>query len=568
MGMSKRRTGIYLLSLVAAACTPAPPPFSPQAFHAPERDAAPRLETATPKPLPTTLESPWLGQSATRPTTGPTTTGELDRGVVRLALEEIVHRAVANNYDIKVASFGPGIEETRVVEAEAQFDPVFFAGANASIQDKQTAGTYFQRFGATTSVPTYYDDNRSYTGQAGIKQQLVTGGQAQISYQASRTELDPRRTIKDPYYESELMLQLSQPLLREFGPEVNRARIVVSRNNQRISLLDFRLQLEKTVAEIEQTYWALVAAENDVRIYDELLGRTISTADILSKRGKQDVTRVQISQANASVESRRAILVRARARIRDLSDQLKRQMNDPDYPVASLATILPASAPLEQPVMFDLQDQISTAMLNRPELGQQQLRVDSTTTIIDVARNNLLPKLDLVGSIAAQGVNGNFSGAFKNQNDFDYLSYTVGIQFEIPIGNRAARAAYRRSLRQRQQAVWSYGARVSQVALDVKTALREVQTSWEEMRATRQARFAAADSLLAIQQREEAAEPLTPTFVQLKLDTQANLANAERAESQALVNYNVAITALERAKGTLLNYNNILMREVMPGLVR
>jgi hypothetical protein len=87
------------------------------------------------------------------------------------------------------------------------------------------------------------------------------------------------------------------------------------------------------------------------------------------------------------------------------------------------------------------------------------------------------------------------------------------------------------------------------------------------MVATRQARFAQADALLALQQREDNGEALTPTFVQLKLDTQANLANAQRAESSALTNYNLAIVNLERTKGTLLRYNNILMEEATPEFV-
>lgn len=563
-GWKNRQAGIYMLGLIAAGCTAAPQPFDPVAIQAPERAAVGHEKAEQPKPLPTTLESPWLGKA----TTLPTTQESAPRDVVRLTLEQIVHRAVVNNYDIKVAGYSPAIEQTRVVEAEAQFDPVFFLNASAQITDNQTGGSIVPTFTSpSVSIPVYYDQSTVYGAQAGIRQNLITGGRAQIAYQTTRNDIDPQRTIKDPYWESDLILQLTQPLLRNFGTDVNRAQIVVQRNTQRISLLDFRQQLEKSITDIEQTYWQLVEAENNVRIFEELLDRTVQTADILAKRARQDVTRVQISQANASVESRRATLVRARARIGDLSDKLKQLMNDPDYAISGPIVILPASQPLEAPVAFDLDDQIRTAMLNRPELGQQQLRVDSATTIVGVARNNLLPQLNLIGSIGVQGANGNYSGALRNEADFDYLSYSVGVQLEVPLGNRAARAAYQRSLLQRQQAIDSYAGVVSQVVLDVKTALREVRTSWEEMRATRQARFAAADSLLAIQQREDANEPLTPTFVQLKLDTQASLASAEQAESQAIVNYNVAIAALERAKGTLLNYNNVAMQELAPGRI-
>jgi outer membrane protein TolC len=273
------------------------------------------------------------------------------------------------------------------------------------------------------------------------------------------------------------------------------------------------------------------------------------------------VTRVQLSQANASIESRRAALIQAKARVRDLSDQLKRFMNDPEIPVSSGTLILPANAPSEEPLVFELEDQINTALENRLELGEQQLRVRSADTALRVANNNLLPRLNAVGSISVQGLENDFGRATNEQLGSTNLNYTIGLQFEIPIGNREARAIKRRAQLQRLQAIDQYANLIQQVSLEVQIALREVKTSWDLMAATRMSRFAAADSLLAIQQRQDAGEALTPTFVQLKLDTQERLANSQTQEVDAISNYNIAIARLEQAKGTLLRYNNIVMEE-------
>jgi outer membrane protein TolC len=232
-------------------------------------------------------------------------------------------------------------------------------------------------------------------------------------------------------------------------------------------------------------------------------------------------------------------------------------------PVTGASLILPANEPVEDPIKFSLEDQIATALENRFELGQQQYRIDSSYIAMQVARNNLLPQL---GAAAQVGVTGaapdEFGDAFDDQVEFDNnLSFALGLQLEIPIGNRAARAIFRRSQYQRQQAMTEYRRLIDVVAFDVKTALREVETTWEEMVATRQARFAASDALYAIRQREEANEPLTPEFVDRKLNLQERLAEAARAEVAAVSNYNIAIARLEQAKGTLLRYNNIVMEE-------
>jgi outer membrane protein TolC len=367
--------------------------------------------------------------------------------------------------------------------------------------------------------------------------------------------------VLNPFYESDLVLQITQPLLRDFGSEVNRARIVIARNNQKISLLDFRKTVEDNLTDLEKAYWQLVEAERDVKIQEALLARTLETGDILFKRRTQDVTRVQISQANASIEQRRATLVRERARVRDLSDQIKQLMYDPEYPVSSPVLILPGSDPTMEPIHFDLNEQIDAALDNRLELLQQLARVDNASVTLGAAKNNLLPQLNLVGSIGANGVAGNWDAAISNQSDINFLSWSLGLQFEVPIGNRAARAIYRRTLLQRQQAVDQYRSLIEQISLDVKTAMREVQTTWDEMVATRQASFASEDALLAIEQRKAANEPLTPTFVQLELDAQERLANARREEAAAITNYQIGISRLEKAKGTLLRYNNVVMDE-------
>jgi outer membrane protein TolC len=255
------------------------------------------------------------------------------------------------------------------------------------------------------------------------------------------------------------------------------------------------------------------------------------------------------------------VLISARSRVRDLSDQLKRLMNDPSLPVSSNTLILPATPPVEEPIRFDLEDQINTAMEFRFELGQQQLRVSSAEIAQEVAKNNLLPQLNIVGSVSISGLGNDIDTAFTDQDDFGNISYTIGLQFEIPIGNRAARATWRRALLQRQQAVVQYQNLIDQIAFEVKTGLREVDTRWDQMIALRQARFAQEGALRAIEQRETAGEPLTPTFVQLKLDTQERVANARSQEVEAISNYNFGLAQLEQRKGTLLRYNNIMMEE-------
>lgn len=568
-----RITGSALTAILVAAVSGcnSDQPFDPRAEQRSEREAAREVRPTPLRPLPTTLESAFLpprpGETARpRPTippaTGPSPT---DKPRVRMNLQDVIHRAVLNNLDVKVAGYGPGIEASRTIEAEARFDPTLFANFNFERRDRTLA------FNTATSS-NGVDQEKIITYQSGVRQNLESGGQVELRYESIRTDVRQTNTgfggvSPNPFTENQLVLQLTQPLLQNFGYEVNRARITIGRNNQRISVLDFRKQIEETIGEIERTYWQLAQAERDLRIAEMLLDATLKTADILLKRLGQDVTRVQISQANASVETRRASLIRAKSQVEQLSNKLKQLMNDPDMPVTSAVIVLPGDSPIEEPFRFELADEIATAMQNRFELGQQQLRIDSANVATNVAKNNELPTLNLVGQIGYQGLDESFSQAVHAQSEFNNLNYQVGLQFEWPIGYRAARAVTRRARYQQMQAIDQYRNLINTISLDVKNALLEVDTTWTEMVARRQARFAQADSLAAIEQREAGGEALTPTFVNLKLQTQEQLAEVARQETEAIANYNIAISRLEFAKGTLLRYNNVIMEETNSQMV-
>jgi outer membrane protein TolC len=566
-----------------------PPSFDPMAVQKQERAASKDYPDTPMFNLPTTLvdlatqpsgatdqneyETPRgvIGRHtrlrrSNQSTTGRSITEDL---VVRMTLQDIIQRSVINSAEVRVSGFDPAIAKTRVLEAEARFDPTFFTNAKYDHQDVPFAGQAIENpipnaAGQITTEILNVERGEVYTFEPGVKQLLPSGGEVSLSYQFQYNYLLPQRFSLNPYWDNQLKLQITQPLFRNGGFEINQARITIARNDTRVSILDFRKTLEENIAEIEKDYWQAQEAEQEVLIQDGLLRQTRSTARILFDQSILGgaVSRVQTSQAQASIRSREAVLVRARARLRDISDDIKKRMNDPEFPVAGEAVIMPFDVPVEQKIEFSVKDQVDTALSNRLELGQQQLRIDDAFIALKVAQNNLLPKVDLTTSITLEALETNEGRTFHAEFEKDgHVGWSMGIALEMPIGNREARAIVRRAELQRLQAIEQYRNLVDQVTLDVTTAVREVKTSWNEISARRQARFAQADQLGALEQRRENGEALTPTFVQLVLDAQERLADAEREEALAVASYEVAIARLERSKGTLLRYNNVLLGE-------
>ncbi|MGC4030726.1 MAG: TolC family protein [Tepidisphaeraceae bacterium] len=501
---------LYALSMAASlvsvtGCASDEPRFDPRAAGNHERRASKEFTAEPLKPLPTTLSSPFLPDengNVNAPATPPVASRPIAPAdkIKRLSLREITQRSVEHNLNVRVSGYQPAIDESRVTEAEARFDPEAFAGVTYTA-DRSAPSSQI-------NVP----NNDQLQFELGLRQLLPSGGQVELSWKPTRVNLADAATSQfgdNTYWTSAVQLQITQPLLQNFGNEVNQARIVINRYNQRISVLDFRKDLEELIQNIEETYWRLYQAQQTQAILEGLLQRTIDTADIVSKRFGQDVTLEQISTSVSRVESARADLIRARQRVKDLGDQLKGFMNDPDYPIASETVILCADEPLLTPISFDFADSINTALVNRFDLGQQQLRIESADVTLKVARNNELPQLNVVGAIGTvgggqrdeivgdTGTGENFNnasldeairGGFNGEAD---INWSLGLQFTQKLGNREAKAISRRAQLQRQQAIVSYQALIETATLEVKTATRDIATNWQAIGQTRSAKLAA-----------------------------------------------------------------------------
>ncbi len=558
--MMRKTLGLAVISITAAMLHGCgigqPTPFDPQSIEAMQKQSASENVLRELSHLPTALAD------VTKPVTDPATTRPsmlplAARPTTRLKLQEVIHRAVANNLDARVASYQSSIDETRVLEAEARFDPKWFSSL-------QTQRQYPQGIINNNLTPP---ELKSYILATGMKQENDLGGSFEVVAQTTEQRFTQQSAFstaltRGKSWDDQVILKATQPLLRDFGGVVNRARITIARNDQKISQLDARDQLEKVLQQIEEAYWRLVQAEQDVLIQEQLLKEAENTMDILVKRMAADVNMVQVAQARSAVESRATELVRTRARVEEYSDQIKRLMGDPAYPVAGGVVILPADMPVAEPVRLSLADQIAAALHNRIELQQQRIRIDSARVIIKAADNNALPKLDLTAQMGFEGIGFTFSDSLNSWDDGKLVNWGVGLQLEVPIGNRQAKAIQQRVHLQYTQAVLQWELTAQVVANDVKAALREVETSWEEAIAARRAVFAADDAVTAVRERAKGNVQLSPEFVQLILDRQIAAAAARTAESRALAGYNLALANLEKAKGTLLQYNAVELKEV------
>ncbi len=479
---------------------------------------------------------------------GPDLTGQTHSPTVQMSLRTVIHKTLQNNLNLRIARMVPSIDDQQITQAEAVFDAVFFA--NVDYQKLDTP-----RFASVGAIGFLGNDLRSTNTsvQAGVRKLLATGAQVSAQYTLNYQHSTPSSFAVKSIYTPSVMLTIEQPLLRNFGSDVNRAQIELARSTKRQDLEDLRNQLLQACLTAERAYWDLVFARQQLQIRVRLLERTIRDREHIKQREIIDATPQAITQANSTVESRRADVIRARQAVRQASDNLKRLMNDEDLPLSGETLIAPLDVPVDAPVQLSLLDGVTNALQHRPELRSALLQIDDASLRQRVADNQRLPLLNLSASVRANGLDQD--PAFIG--DLNYIDYIIGAQFEAPLGNRAAEAVYEQRRIERRAAVINYRNQAQQAVLEVKNAMREVFTTYELIGAERSARRAAAENVRALEAQETAGAAMTPDFLDLKLRRQEALATAELREAQAIADYNVAIANYYLAMGTLLERNQV-----------
>lgn len=474
---------------------------------------------------------------------------------VTISLEHAIRSAMERNLQVQFARLAPAVSGAQVVSAEAAFDWTFFSNLEYNnIDEPRSRQSTTGILGAGVTS----DQRQAVTSTTGLRKPLETGGSFQVQQELIYTDVTTPGLLVGPDPSSQLgvTVQLDQPLLRNFGSDVALAQVRLNRNAERDSVARLRRDLITTVTDTERAYWQVVQAKRDLEILERLLERGVEVRDQLAQRRTLDATPAQIADATARVERRRADLLRGQTALRRASDRLKVLINDPDLPVGGEVILLPADAALDAPVTYSLADSIMTAIEKRPEVQQAILSIDDTSIRQRVAEQNRLPQLDMRLQTRFLALEDNAGEAYENL-DGSFVDYLVGLFFEQQIGNRAPEAELRRRRLERMQATISYQNTVQQVVREVKDALDNMTTNYKLIEQTRTSRYAATEVLRALLVEKETIRGYTVERLDLELNRQESLANAEREEVAALIDYNVSLAELAAATGTALERNRI-----------
>ena len=473
-------------------------------------------------------------------------------------------------------------------------------------------------FDAMFEMNAYFEKN-----DRALNNQFLGGGtrllrqdlhlyQAQISKRsASGTDFTLRHNVQYDFnnapgnnsphlpWDVNVEAEVRQPLLQGAGVEFNRiagpdsepgrARgVLIARINTDISLADFEAGVRDFVYEVESAYWELYFAYRDldarIAARDQALEtwRQISTWQKTGRSGgeaqnelqaREQYFRMQEEVENALsgqvFENLRYENFRGISGVHAAERRLRLLMG---LPINEGILLRPADEPAMAEVVFEWDEILTEGLVRRVELRRQKWQIKRRELELVAAKNYLKPRLDAVGRYRWRGLGhdllnpdggtGGFDNAYGTLTGGDFQEWQLGVELTAPLGFRQAHAAVRNAelMLARERAVLSEQER--SVSHDLSSAYAELQRAYLVSQTNYNRRLAAREQLLALRTAVERADHREKTrLLDLLLDAQRRLADAESRYYRSIVEYTLAVTRVHLQKGSLLDYCEIYLAE-------
>jgi outer membrane protein len=537
-----------LLIFVLAAWTAAAQ-TDPGAIVVPADTHAPALPPGTNEVTAPTAAPATVAATNPAPAAAPTARTVPAR---EMSLDDCVREALQHNLDVQIERKAPQISLYNLRAARNVYDPILNVSGEHT---RSVTGGGFLTNGL--AVPFDRSDNNIFKSDIGG--QLPWG----MTYDFSGTTENPYGTsyggatnVISQYSKTSdgsIQVDVAQPLLKNFWIDSSRLSIRLAKNQLKSSEQGLRLQIITSITAVENAYYELIYAKDNVKVQEGALNIAQTQLD-------QDRQRVQIGtmaqldvqQDEAQVATSRANLIVAQYTLVAAQNTLKNLLTDQysqwhDSDIRPTATL---TAPLQ---LLDLQDSWSKGMTLRPDLLQARLNVESQGIQLKFDRNQLFPELDLIGTYGYGGGGRQYNDTFSQISDRNQPFYMYGAKLSVPLSSVKARNNLKSDKLTLQQYLLKLKQLEQNVMVQIDNTVQQARSAYEAVGATRQARIYAEAALDAEQKKYAVGKSTTFTVLQL----QDSLTVARSREIRALADYNEALANLAQAEGSTLDRHHI-----------
>jgi outer membrane protein TolC len=450
------------------------------------------------------------------------------------------------------------------------FDPVI----TGTIEEEHAKSPTSNIFAGSTVL-----DTNTTTANFFYTQGFSTGTLMSVGFDNNRITSNSTFNTVNPSLPTSFRFQLRQHLLQGWGFDANQRWIKIARNDKAIMDAAFQNQIMTTVSQIENIYWDLVNAYENVKVQEralEVANKTLSDTQKQVDIGTLAPITVVQSQSSVATAKQNLIASQTNLQLQQLLMKNAVTRNNTD-PILATAPVIPTDTlqinePFQTPPVEEI---IASALRRRPEIIQSRLNLTNRQVGLKAINNLQLPTVDVFAFYGAAGLAGDqnpyitcgnpsappgqclppgtilpspYSQAFTNLFNGSAPDKGVGININIPLRNRQNQADQVRSVIEYRQAQMAALQQANTIALQVRNAQFALTQNYAALQAAVAARDYASQNLDA-EQKKYSLGASTSTLV---LQASSALTQAESNVLAAASNYEKSKVQLDLSSADTL----------------
>jgi outer membrane protein TolC len=493
---------------------------------------------------------------------------ETNSNELQLSLNDALTYAMENNFDIKISRVDLKVSDANLYGSKSIYDPLLSFNWDASVNRQPT--TNLLQVGET-SVFTLYQ-SRQDKFDLSLSQMTPWGQSFSMDFSNIRSRNNSKYSFVNPTYDSSLSFGTSLPLLRNSGYLNTNRAILKAKIDKDTATYTFKKNLRDSLISVENAYWNLAFAREQFQV-------TKKSLEVAKEFQKETAKRISVGtlapieqvSADAQVAQREEELISAENQITISEDILKLLLGIKKESDEWNKAIITTDLPNIEIQNYNEENSIKEAIEKREEITEIKNELEKSRIDTKTAKANLLPSLNLNGSLTYVGSAGDYylnqSTYFVDQNfndswdmitGRDYKSWSVGLYLTVPVGNRAQKFQYQNyKLAENRYEIMLEKTKQSIIS-EVRSSYRKLLNSEKSI--------AAAEANLKLQNEKLDAERkkfnngLSTSFNVLSY--QNDVLSAESSYLKAKIDHQTAISNLEKAIGRYLDFRGIVLEGV------
>lgn len=479
--------------------------------------------------------------------------------VRRLSIDEAVTLALEQNLGIRIQRLDPQIQDLGISQARSLWAPALTSTLSRNSQTQQPTSSLA---GGATSI-----SNGTFSTGVGVQQTLPWGGAYNANWNNSRFTTTNLFSSFSPQLNSNVNLQYTQPLLRNFSIDAIRQQLENSKKTRELSDIQLQSVVTQTLRNVRNAYWDLAYTIANLKAQQQSLALSQQSLRDNQKRVEiGTMAPIDIVQAQAEVASNEQGVILADAGIKTAQDNLRALVLDPGTPDFWNVSFEPTDAPSFEAQAIDVDAAVRNAMDKRSDLLSAKNSIQQSDINIRYFRNQIMPDVNAnvqyittaAGGIQLSPVdfaaiatgapvnrtvlsNRSFGNVLGDVFGSTYPNWTVGVTIGYPLGTSTAHANLARARLQYDQSQTQLRNLETQVATQVRAVARNVQTNQQRVRSARASRELQEKKLEA-EEKKLAAGMSQSFFV---FQAQRDLSIARTVELQAISDYNKSLVDFE-----------------------